>query len=473
MPDEAAAAALPDPAEAGRLHPGNVIPTLLLLCCGALTAAGKLGGWHAAITGATVLAGLFMVLELVRVPRQPLITAAVFIAVGSAIAYYTGDLMPVLVRASEGTLVFIVLFVSVAFLRYPALHSPSMHAAREVIISQPPGRRYTTLSIAAHLFGALTNIAALSLLTTFLHSGLSTLARERMACAMTRGFAVGAIWSPFFVSIAVILYVMPDMTWLKIAGGGVPLAVLLLAYGTIFDRFMNRPRRDAPPPGTAPQPLALEGRVVGRIAVLALVLVGSILTLSESLALSTPVAIFLVTPLISIAWQALLVRAGASGSLPMMARRVVEGICGLRMEIAVFFSANFLGYAAGRAIDPDALAAALQSVHIVGPLAIFLLLATMLSLTMLMLHPLVLVVLAGQVFPTEALGVHDTSLALCMALVWGVGVTCSPASGLTLFMLRVLDRSPFYLAWRLNALYAVGGFVLGGLYISVVNTWFL
>ena len=90
-----------------------------------------------------------------------------------------------------------------------------------------------------------------------------------------------------------------------------------------------------------------------------------------------------------------------------------------------------------------------------------------------MLHPLVLIVLLGQVFPGEALGVQTVSLALCMSAIWGVGTPSSPGSGLTLFMTRILQRSPWYVSWRLNAVYSLGGITVAGGYIALVNRWFL
>lgn len=156
-----------------------------------------------------------------------------------------------------------------------------------------------------------------------------------------------------------------------------------------------------------------------------------------------------------------------------MAGNVIESIPKLRAEVVVFLSANFLGYAAALIIDPAAVSSSLIDAGIHGWSAIFVLLAFMLLSTMLMLHPLVLIVLLGQIFPGEALGVQQVSLALCMSAIWGVGTPSSPASGLTLFMTRILQRSPWYISWRLNAAYSFGGVIVAGIYIAIVNRWFL
>lgn len=453
---------------------GSLAGATLLFLCSCLASAGILGNWPQSTTASTVLLAVFVILEIYRVPRQQLFTGLLLVLVGILAAFPEGGIIASAVKASKGTLIFVALFVAVAFLQYPALNSPSMFAVREVIVSQPAGRRYATLTLSAHFFGAITNFAALSLLSTFLYGNLDNNARERMACAMIRGFALAASWSPFFVSVAVILYIMPELSWFKIALPSVPLAFLLLLYGWGFDRITHRK-----PPSAGSQtiqaapPEKLKSETIFKIAMLGLVLVGSILFVSETLKVSMPIAIFLVTPLISIVWQSLLTRDGGNGSLAGMAKSVIGNIAKLRAEIVVFLSANFLGYSAALIIDPASVSAMLINAGIYGWSAIFVLLGFMLMSTMLMVHPLVLIVLLGQVFPGEALGVQPVSLALCMSAIWGVGTPSSPGSGLTLFMTRILERSPWYVSWRLNAAYSLGGVVVAGLYIAAANRWFL
>lgn len=452
----------------------NMSGAFLLFLCSALASAGALRDWPQYTVAASLMLGLFVILEIYRVPRQQLVTGLCLVLIGCLAAFPESGVVDSVVKATKGTLVFAALFVAVAFLQYPALNSPSMYAVREVIVSQPPGRRYATLTLSAHFFGALTNFAAMSLLSTFLYGDLDKNARERMACAMGRGFTLAASWSPFFVSVAVILYIMPEMTWFKLAVPGVPLAFILLFYGWTFDRITHRkPPSKGSQESQAPVPVKLKAETVFKIGILAVVLVGTIIFVSETLVVTMPIAIFLVTPLISITWQALLSRQGGQGSLSGMAASVIENIPKLRAEIVVFLSANFLGYSAALIIDPATVSSSLIDAGIHGWSAIFVLLAFMLLCTMLMLHPLVLIVLLGQIFPGEALGVQQVSLALCMSAIWGVGTPSSPASGLTLFMTRILQRSPWYLSWRLNAAYSFGGVIVAGIYIALVNRWFV
>lgn len=469
IPEDAAGAT---PTGTSRL----VLSAILVFVCGILACIGAIAHLQTATTAATVILGIFLVTEVVRVAKHHLITASILGGVGLVVAVYAGTFSKVVADASEGTLIFVTLFLGVAFLQYPSLNSPALRAAQAWILSQPPGRRYAALSVAAHFLGALINFAAMVLLITFLKGDLSKTERERMACAMIRGFALAASWSPFFASIAVILHVMPSVQWPKLAVIGVPLAMVMLTYSWLFDRVTSFWSRRANPRNVVRsyEPVQMDKAALMKICCLAVVLVTGILGISEPFQVSTPVAIFVVTPLVSIVWQYLLSTRDKIGSMRGMLQSLLVNTVSLRTEFLLFFTANFLGYSIASALNAEAIGSALLEIGVVGTAAIFCLVFGMLFATMLfMIHPLVLIVLLGQILPTQMLGIHELSLALCMALIWGTGTTSSPASGLTLFMTRSLNSSPWHAAWRLNAAYSFFGALVGATCISIANALLL
>jgi len=450
----------------------------VLLACGVFVAVAGVTKVYVFTTVAIALLGFFMIWEIRRVSAQQLLTAAVLFSVGSVAALPSNEFFDVLLQASEGTLIFVALFTGITFLQYPALKSPSLNELREFVVSQPPGNRYLILSISAHFLGALINLSAMGLLTTFLYGKIGPSARQRMACAMIRGFSLAAIWSPFFISIAVVLHIKPELQWWDIAVPGFPLSALLLFYSWAYDRIFSQHATPASatatptdtPTDTMPK---LSVQAVVKIAFLAIVLSVLFIVSSETLEVSIPVAIILVTPAIAIGWQFLLTRSGTRDGMLDMFHTVSMNVGKLRNQILIFISANFLGYGAARVIDPEQISSTLLGAGIEGGIAIFFLLVTMLTCTTLMLHPLALIILVGQVFPAEALGVHNISLAMCMVLVWGIATTSSPASGLTMFMARVTGESLWRIGWIWNGGYAFGGCMIGALYISFLNPWLL
>jgi len=446
----------------------------MLLACGVFAAIAGVTKIDVFTTVAIVLLGFFMVWEIRRVSAQQLLTAAVLFSVGSVAVLPSNEFFDVLLQASEGTLIFVSLFTGITFLQYPALKSPSLNELREFIVSQPPGHRYLILSISAHFLGALINLSAMGLLTTFLYGKIGPSSRQRMACAMIRGFSLASIWSPFFISIAVILHIKPELQWWDIAIPGFPLSAFLLFYSWVYDRIFSHhatpTSATATPTDSVPK---LSVQAVVKIAFLAVVLSVMFIVSSKSLEVTIPIAIILVTPAIAIGWQFLLSRSGAKDGMLEMFHTVSMNVGKLRNQILIFISANFLGYGVARVIDPELVSSTLLGAGIEGWIAIFFLLVTMLTCTTLMLHPLALIILVGQIFPAEVLGVHNISLAMCMVLVWGIATTSSPASGLTMFMASVTGESLWRIGWIWNGGYAFGGCMIGALYISFLNHWLL
>jgi len=446
----------------------------MLLACGVFAAVAGVTKIYLFTTAAIVLLGFFMVWEIRSVPAQQLLTAIVLFSVGSVAVLPSNEFLDVLLQACEGTLIFVALFTGITFLQYPALNSPSLNEIRDFIVRQPSGRRYLILSIAAHFLGALINLSAMGLLTTFLYGKIGPSDRQRMACAMIRGFSLASIWSPFFISIAVILHIKPELQWWDIAIPGFPMSALLLFYSWAYDRIFSHhatPTSATATPTDAMPKLPIQAVV--KIAFLGIALSVLFIMSSKTLEVSIPIAIILVTPAIAIGWQFLLSKSGTRGGMPDMSHTVSRNIGKLRSQVLIFISANFLGYGAARVIDPELISSTLLGAGIESWAAIFLLLATMLICTTLMLHPLALIILVGQVFPAEVLGVHNISLAMCMVLVWGIATTSSPASGLTLFMTRVMGESLWRIGWIWNGGYAFGGCIIGAVYISFLNHWLL
>jgi hypothetical protein len=444
---------------------------IAFLASAVLATIGVLARWPLPTFAAISFLAVFIVLELPRVASGQRLVAAFLMALGTGLAWWSGRPLPALIDAGEGGLLFLVLFCAVTFIQYPAVMSPSMQQAREVILRQPPGRRYLAVSSAAHFLGALINFAALSLLASFLHRPLDTEVRARMAAAMSRGFAIAASWSPFFVAMAVILSVMPELSWLDIAMPGIPLALLMLTYGWLFDRLTRRSVRTAPREDVG---AATARPAFARLLVLAVALVTLVIAVSESRRMPMPVAIFLVVPLFSLVWQWIIDhglpeshRGGASGLM----RHAGLALPGLRAEVLLFLAANVLGQGIASYFDSGSVETLLRGAGLTGTAAIFFILAAMVLCSALAVHPLVLIVVGGHVLPVERLDMAPESLGLIMASVWGLGVVVSPISGLTLFMARTLRISNWRVAWRHNGAYALIGMLICGTFIAAYNAY--
>jgi hypothetical protein len=150
-----------------------------------------------------------------------------------------------------------------------------------------------------------------------------------------------------------------------------------------------------------------------------------------------------------------------------MVYRVTTGMAGMRTEVLMFLGANILGQGTSRLFDGPQIAAWLQGAGLTGWVAIMLLVSVMTGAAAFGLHPVVLVVLVGQAIAPQAVGIEPITMALIMATAWGLGVTISPLSGLSLYVSRVSRQGLLQTSVFGNGGYAVATLVMCVVFIGL------
>ncbi|MEK7819993.1 MAG: hypothetical protein AAB543_02680 [Pseudomonadota bacterium] len=401
---------------------------------------------------------LFIVLEVRRVAWPQLLIAGALLTAGIVAATSAGAPAGTMAKGLKNSLPFLVLFGAVAWLNVPASESRSLRAARDAVAGQPPGWRFATLAVAAHLLGSVFNLVAVSLLSVLIGHQDEPATRRRLARALLQGFATATCWSPLFVGTAVILAVLPEARWVTIAPFGVGLALLLLALAWGADRAFNPARAPLGTPGTP-----LPAWAVRRIALLVGVLLMLAMGLVEATGLSIPIALGLIAPPFAAVWQAARRQenrreaAEALAAVAQMAGRVARGFETLRTETLMFSAANIFSAGIAR-IVPEAEAQAALARLGLGPDGLIVVLALGLVMASAMgLHPVIVVMLIGQVLPPEAFGLPASLLALILMALWGMGTNASPFSATNIIMSRVVGMGHWAIAWRWNLPFSLAG----------------
>ena len=73
------------------------------------------------------------------------------------------------------------------------------------------------------------------------------------------------------------------------------------------------------------------------------------------------------------------------------------------------------------------------------------------------LHPVIAVVLIGQVVPPETFGLPLPLLALLLMALWGMGTNVSPFSATNIIMGRAVGVNHWLIAWRWNLPFSLAG----------------
>lgn len=429
----------------------------------ALIVAALLDAFGVAFMGVAAVAflALFIVLEIRLVAWPQLAVASVLIVAGlaAAVTQPGASAIPAvaatLAKGLGAALPFLVLFAAVAWLTVPALESPSLRAARDTVASQPPGWRFATLALAAHLLGSVFNLVAVSLLAILIGHQDRPEVRKRLSRALVQGFATATAWSPLFVGTAVILAVLPEVRWISIAPFGVGLAVMLLVLAWSADRLFN--------PARAPLTLAhvpLPPGAAWRLAGLVTALLAGVIGLVELTGFSIPIVLGLIGPPFAMLWRAKRRPQAAIEIVADLARKVMRGLADLRTETLMFTAANTFSAGIAAAV-PAAKAGEAVGLLGLGPDGlIFAFALGLIGASALGLHPVIAVVLIGPVVPPEIFGLPLPLLALLLMALWGMSTNVSPFSATNIIMSRAVGVNHWLIAWRWNLPFSFAGAAL-------------
>jgi len=423
----------------------------LTLCAVAVAqVAWKPPGWQAFATGVAVL---FLVLEFRRTSRVQAAVGYALIGGGLVLGHEADAPWQVLLEGMASSLKFLLVFFAVAWLQVPAASSPTLMAARQFVLDQPTGRRFLILSYASHALGAFLNLAALTLLSGMVARAEGRQLKDRLAVALMMGFTSASSWSPFYVSVTVVLAAIPGLKWADIALPGLCMGIAVVAVAALMDRLFFRGARPAPPKGPR-----VDGASWGKLGTLLVTLMISVVALESLFHLSIPVVLGVLAPPYAIIW--LLISPARRAQAAGLPRRVVAALPALRGETLIFMGANIFGTGVASALDPADVAGLLnigEWPDVAKPLtlALFTIVTGFVGL-----HPVVLVILIGTILPPEVFGMPPLVMALVMLGTWGLSTTSSPVSGTTLVVGRLTGENSFRLAWRMSPLFTLAGAVV-------------
>lgn len=298
------------------------------------------------------------------------------------------------------------------------------------------GRRalWRTL-ISVHLFGAVINLSTV----VILGDRMATRGRlgKRRALALSRGFAAAAFWSPFFSAMAAALIYAPGAQLGVVVLAGLPMAAWSL-WLTARELDPAHSSRGAPFIG---YPMNFSALWIPGLLVAVVLIVHALIPGWSMMAI-----IALIAPLLTVI--ILVVREGC-GAGPLLRKHLTTGLAGSINELALFLAAGVL--AAGLVSLTGILGDWLPFARF-GPIQASLLLALMVGIAALGVHPVISIAVCGAWL--TPLHPNANLLAITLLMAWAIGVPANPLSGLHLIM-QGRYRIDGYAFLRWNAAYVL------------------
>lgn len=391
---------------------------------------------------AVAVAGLaaYVVLSLIRGARQARWLCAGLTAAIVAPAWWFG----VADAAYAGigrAFVFAAFMPTIVLVRATAELRPEIGEARRLFGNLEASQRSGGILFACHVLGSVISIGVFGLMAPIVGTGGPLKDRIAVVRAAVRAMCLGALWSPFFVSMVVVSQYITTVPLWQIMSLGIPFAALSL----VLSFFVL---------GDGAGGLAALGRALASLVpiVPSVALAAAVVAAISGLGgLTTLQAIVLGVPALCLV-----------GLLPLGAARLGEamratwrGLPGLGGEIGMLVLATALGAVFEAALARTGIAEEVAALGL-GPVTVIAFVIAGMSVAGLVgLHPIV----SGTAVLVVATGLHvglaDIVLMQAVLIGWALGAMVS-FSGISVVTAAALfDVSPWRLIFGRNTAFVV------------------
>ncbi|MBX9635194.1 MAG: hypothetical protein K2X44_09455 [Magnetospirillum sp.] len=414
---------------------------------------------------------LYLLLEGWSVRRSSgrILVAAILAAMAAA-AFHPQPLQ-LLSKAGIQAAAIIGLFTALGFLREAAETSPLIQRCGELMVRQPPGRRYAVLALGSHLIALVLNFGVLSLLGTMVMRGntaeaaggdarIVAIRSQRMLNAILRGFATMTVWSPLSVSFAVVQTAVHGLAWWPLLAVQIGLTLLLLGLGWALDRaaFPSVPRNEQ---STDWRPLLTLTALVGAV-------VAASVLAAELLSVRLVVGAMVVVPPSALLWLWGQHRK-LSPALTHLARRLTISMPGFRDEVAMIGGAMFLSTVIAAFVPPAETARIIQMAHLPPVVLLVLLSWSVMLFAQMGLSQIVSVTLLGSALTDLShLGLPPLAVASGLMGAWALSACSTPVGAAVLTVARIGGVEMTVVARQWNGRFVLAGAVVLAVWLMAV-----
>lgn len=348
--------------------------------------------------------GAFTLVAWLRSSRHIQVLLAVALTLSAAMAWSMGS-TAALTDGFARAVVFGAFMPSVLLLRATVESSPRIERVHADLGRMDHAQAQNWTLYGSHALGAVLNVGAAAILAPLVTRDVDERRRAELAAASARGIALGAMWSPFFLSVAFTTQLAPHVPMWQVIAIGIATALL----GFAASQAVITPRlgwRGFHASVAGLLPLAAPSAVV----------VGAVVGASIAFRWSGLQAVVLVVPLLCAAY---LMRLGPTGT-GLAARRAFASLGRVADELVIVVGGTVLGAVVGAMPEVRALGASVTPQMISGPAVIAAIVLIMVLLGNLGLHPIVASSVMVPVVVVGDFGVTDLVAVSTAVFAWGL-----------------------------------------------------
>ena len=403
------------------------------------------------IPGIEVVIAVFTALALISylpyLSRVPLIVV-IILNVTAVIFYIVGGTMDDVIEGLLMNTAVLMIFIFVPLLAIPITSPRYLKDITGLLKSSfnTSKESYNTLKLGTFSIGSVLNVGTLPILYYLTDTDQFKDHKIMRMAALNRGFALAFAWSPYFISIAVILSYF-DVRWLLVAAFGVTLSVIsFLGEWFLFNDGKYREMPESPP-------VYYSRRRIAELGVIMLLMTALIIMLDMFSGFAIVNIIPIVAIMLFVVWSVAI--GGVEKMVGGLKSYTQERIPNMGNELLIFISAGVFGTSL-LVIGFDAfLINMLETAgvdHVLLLIPIFAVL--IIGLSFFSVHPIITITVAAlAVLSMDMDAGEHYYIAIGLLLNWSVTVNLSPFTGVNLLMSNLADKSIFTMP-KHNVLYA-------------------
>ncbi|TWT06530.1 hypothetical protein FQV26_01590 [Planococcus sp. CPCC 101016] len=325
---------------------------------------------------------------------------------------------------------------------------------------------YLFSTIAAGSIGAVMNVGTLPILYDLTDTTSFKPFDEVRLKALSRGFVMAFMWSPYFISMALVLSYF-DVSWLQLAPIGLAITGIMMGIGFFLERKYNR---TIPEAASAQNSLTLAAakRKVLELVVILLTVTIAILLAENLTGLSVLTIIPLTAIVVSVVWS-LLIGTPREFLVNLQAYLTVK-VPSMGNELSIFIIAGAFGTALLNNGADDWIRSLLETLNIGHVLVLIPVIALLMTISAWIgVHPIITAAILAITLSNSPLFADDhLYLSLGLLASWMLAILSSPFSGLNLLLAAISGKTSVHIAFKLNLKFALLMWAVCYLVISIL-----
>ena len=312
---------------------------------------------------------------------------------------------------------------------------------------------YLFTTIAAGSIGAVMNIGTLPILNDLTDTASFKPFDEVRLKALSRGFVMAFMWSPYFISMALVLSYF-DVSWLQLFPVGLAVTGIMITIGFLQERKNSRPIPESALVQSTVT-LGVAKRKVLELALILLAITAAILIIERFTGLSVLAIVPLTAVIVSTVWSLLI---GTPRELFESLKGYASGkIVYMGNELSIFIIAGAFGAALLNNGAADWIRFLLETLNITHVLLLIPVMALLMAiLSCIGVHPIITAAILAITLSNSPLFADDhLYLGLGLLASWMLAILVSPFSGLNLMLASISRKSSVYIAFKMNLKFAL------------------